>query len=335
MAAEGMVKTVPGGRGERKSDRKTEAAHAAHAAKKPGGLMKALNDHKVLYLMMLPGVLYFILFRYLPMFGLVIAFKDYNIFKGIWASDWVGLKNFKELIYSPDFWNVTKNTLMISFAKIAIGFPIPIFLAILLNEVKHLKFKKLTQTCIYLPHFLSWVVIGGIMLNLFSPVFGLAGEFFRAFNLEPINIMAKKSSIFWVVIFSDVWKEAGWSTIIFLAALTQVDMSLYEAARMDGANKFKQMLYITLPAISSIVVVMLILRIGKIMNAGFEQILVLQNPITMESIDIFDTYVYREGLGRGAYSFAAAVDTFKSVIALVLVTSANKISKWFGEEGIV
>lgn len=298
-------------------------------------MAKAMKEHKVLYLLMVPGLLYFVLFRYLPMFGLVIAFKDYNIFKGIWASDWVGLANFEALLHSSDFWNVMKNTLVISLTKILIGFPIPILLAILLNDIKSMRFKRVTQTFLYLPHFLSWVVIGGIMLNLFSPVFGLAGEVFRTLGIEPVNIMAKKGSIFWVVIFSDVWKEAGWSTIVFLAALTQVDESLYEAAKMDGANKFKQMLHITLPCISSIVIVMLILRIGKVMNAGFEQILVLQNPITMESIDIFDTYVYREGLGRGSYSFAAAVDTFKSVIALILVTSANKISKMFGEEGIV
>ena len=298
-------------------------------------MAKAMKEHKVLYLLMVPGLLYFVLFRYLPMFGLVIAFKDYNIFKGIWASDWVGLANFEALVHSSDFWNVMKNTLVISLTKILIGFPIPILLEILLNDIKSMRFKRVTQTFLYLPHFLSWVVIGGIMLNLFSPVFGLAGEVFRTLGIEPVNIMAKKGSIFWVVIFSDVWKEAGWSTIVFLAALTQVDESLYEAAKMDGANKFKQMLHITLPCISSIVIVMLILRIGKVMNAGFEQILVLQNPITMESIDIFDTYVYREGLGRGSYSFAAAVDTFKSVIALILVTSANKISKMFGEEGIV
>ena len=298
-------------------------------------MAKAMKEHKVLYLLMVPGLLYFVLFRYLPMFGLVIAFKDYNIFKGIWASDWVGLANFEALVHSSDFWNVMKNTLVISLTKILIGFPIPILLAILLNDIKSMRFKRVTQTFLYLPHFLSWVVIGCIMLNLFSPVFGLAGEVFRTLGIEPVNIMAKKGSIFWVVIFSDVWKEAGWSTIVFLAALTQVDESLYEAAKMDGANKFKQMLHITLPCISSIVIVMLILRIGKVMNAGFEQILVLQNPITMESIDIFDTYVYREGLGRGSYSFAAAVDTFKSVIALILVTSANKISKMFGEEGIV
>lgn len=314
----------------------SKAAVKASVNKKSGSkTWKAVKEHKVLYLLMLPGLLYFILFRYLPMFGLVIAFKDYNIFKGIWASDWVGLANFKALVHSSDFWNVMKNTLVISFTKVIIGFPIPVFLAILLNEIKNVRFKKVTQTFIYLPHFLSWVVIGGIMLNLFSPIFGLAGQFFKAFGMEPVNIMAKKGTIFWVVIFSDVWKEAGWSTIVFLAALTQVDLNLYEAARMDGANKFQQMVHITLPAISSIVVVMLILRIGKIMNAGFEQILVLQNPITRESIDIFDTYVYREGLGRGSYSFAAAVDTFKSVIALILVTSANKISKMFGEEGIV
>lgn len=303
--------------------------------KPKGRVLKAIKEYKVFYLLMIPGLIYFLLFRYLPMFGLVIAFKDYDIFRGIWASEWVGLENFRLIFNSPDFWNVMKNTLTISFAKILIGFPIPIFLAILLNEIRNVKFKKTTQTLLYLPHFLSWVVIGGIMLNLFSPVYGLAGELFRLFNVEPVNILASKESIFWVVIASDVWKEAGWSTIVFLAALTQVDLSLYEAAKMDGANKFKQMIHITLPAISGIITLMLILRIGKVMNAGFEQILVLQNPITMERIDIFDTFVYREGLGRGEYSFAATVDTFKSVIALVLVTSANKLSKWLGEEGII
>lgn len=292
------------------------------------------NMYRLFYLMMLPGLLYFAVFRYLPMFGLVIAFKDYDIFKGIWASQWVGLKNFKELFHSSDFWNVLTNTLKISFAKIVIGFPIPIILAILLNEMRSIRFKKVIQTLLYLPHFLSWVVIGGIMLNLFSPVFGLAGEFFRATGIEPVNILAQKSTIFGVVIASDVWKECGWSTIIFLAALTQVDASLYEAAKMDGANRFKQMIYITLPAISGVIILLLILRIGKIMNAGFEQILVLQNAVTRESIDIFDTYVYREGLQRGEYSFSSTVDMFKSVVAFILVVGADKISKKFGEEGL-
>ena len=290
--------------------------------------------YRLFYLMMLPGLLYFAVFRYLPMFGLVIAFKDYDIFKGIWASEWVGLKNFRELFHSSDFWNVLTNTLKISFAKIVIGFPIPIILAILLNEMRSVRFKKVIQTLLYLPHFLSWVVIGGIMLNLFSPVFGLAGEFFRATGIEPMNILAQKSTIFGVVIASDVWKECGWSTIIFLAALTQVDASLYEAAKMDGANRFKQMIYITLPAISGVIILLLILRIGKIMNAGFEQILVLQNAVTRESIDIFDTYVYREGLQRGEYSFSSTVDMFKPVVAFIMVVGADKISKKFGEEGL-
>ena len=290
--------------------------------------------YRLFYLMMLPGLLYFAVFRYLPMFGLVIAFKDYDIFKGIWASEWVGLKNFRELFHSSDFWNVLTNKLKISFAKIVIGFPIPIILAILLNEMRSVRFKKVIQTLLYLPHFLSWVVIGGIMLNLFSPVFGLAGEFFRATGIEPMNILAQKSTIFGVVIASDVWKECGWSTIIFLAALTQVDASLYEAAKMDGANRFKQMIYITLPAISGVIILLLILRIGKIMNAGFEQILVLQNAVTRESIDIFDTYVYREGLQRGEYSFSSTVDMFKSVVAFIMVVGADKISKKFGEEGL-
>ncbi|WP_373263858.1 ABC transporter permease [Hungatella hathewayi] len=286
------------------------------------------------YCMMLPGILYFIIFQYLPMFGLVIAFKDYDIFKGIWASDWVGLENFKKLFFSDDFWNVLSNTLKISFVKIIVGFPIPILLAIMLNEMRSLRFKKIIQTLLYLPHFLSWVVIGGIMLNLFSPVFGLAGTFFRTFGLDPVNIMAQKNTIFGVVILSDVWKECGWSTIIFLAALTQVDGSLYEAAKIDGANRLKQMIYITIPAISGVIILMLILRIGKIMNAGFEQILVLQNSVTRECIDIFDTYVYREGLGRGKYSFSSTVDMFKSVVAFIMVTCADKFSKKVGGEGI-
>lgn len=290
--------------------------------------------YRLFYLMMLPGLLYFAVFRYLPMFGLVIAFKDYDIFKGIWASQWVGLKNFEELFRSSDFRNVLNNTLMISFAKIIIGFPIPIVLAILLNEMRSVRFKKVIQTLLYLPHFLSWVVIGGILLNLFSPVFGLAGEFFRAMGMEPVNILAQKSTILGVVIASDVWKECGWSTIIFLAALTQVDASLYEAAKMDGANRLKQMFYITLPAISGVIILLLILRIGKIMNAGFEQILVLQNAVTRDRIDIFDTYVYREGLQRGEYSFSSTVDMFKSVVAFMMVVAADKISKKFGEEGV-
>ena len=289
-----------------------------------------------LHLMLLPGLILVAVFSYTPMAGLVIAFQKFIPAKGLFGDQkWIGFDNFIYLFKLPNFTSVLWNTLFIAVMKIIFGLLIPIVVAILINEVRHNSLKKGIQTAIYLPHFLSWVVIGGIMLNLFSPVFGLAGQVFRVLGVEPINIMAKKSTIFWVVIFSDVWKEAGWSTIVFLAALTQVDLNLYEAARMDGANKFQQMLHITIPAISSIIIVMLILRIGKVMSAGFEQILVLQNPITMESIDIFDTYVYREGLGRGSYSFAAAVDTFKSVIALILVSSANKISKMFGEEGIV
>ena len=296
---------------------------------------KEIKRQKVLLFWAAVMVIYGIIFYYLPLGGWAMAFQNYKPRTGILHSEFVGLEKFRMLFSDMTFIRVIRNTLAMGVINLVVTFFTAIAFAVLLNEIKSKGGKKVVQTISYLPHFLSWVVIGGIMLNLFSPVFGLAGQLFRALGMEPINIMAKKNTIFWVVIISDIWKEAGWSTIVFLAALTQVDMNLYEAARMDGANKFQQMLHITLPAISSIVVVMLILRIGKVMNAGFEQILVLQNPITMEKIDIFDTFVYREGLGRGSYSFAAAVDTFKSVIALILVTSANKISKMFGEEGIV
>ncbi len=293
-----------------------------------------LAKYKMLYLMLLPGIVYFIIFRYLPMFGLVIAFKDYDIFAGIWDSEWVGFENFSEVFSSPDFSRIFLNTLSISFGKIIFGFPIPIILAIMLNEIRCTAFKRLSQSLLYLPHFLSWVVISGIMLNFFSPVSGAIGDLFRLFDIEAFNIMADKDSIYSVIILSDIWKESGWSTIIYMAALTQIDPALYEAAEIEGANKFKQIINITIPTISNIIILMLILKVGRIMNAGFEQILVLQNPVTTETIDIFDTFVYREGLTQGRYSFAATIDMFKSIIALSLVMITNKISRIWGGEGI-
>lgn len=298
-------------------------------------LIKYMKKNKWLYILLIPGLLYFILFRYIPMFGLIIAFKDYDIFLGMFDSAWVGLQNFREIFSSTDFKQVFSNTMIISLLKICIGFPVPIILALMLNEMKNVRFGRLSQTFLYLPHFLSWVVVGGIMLNVLSPTYGIVGEIFRILGMEPINFLASKQHFRGVLILSDIWKESGWGTIIYLAALTQIDPNLYEAANIDGANKWKQIIHITIPAISGIIVMLLILRIGKVMNAGFQQIMVLQNPVVQSISDIFDTYVYRVGLTRGQYSIAATVDMFKSVVALILVVGTDKLSKYFGEEGLL
>ncbi len=297
-------------------------------------LQMMIND-RALYLMLLPGFIYFILFKYLPMYGIVIAFKDFDIFRGIWQSDWVGLENFRRVFDSPDFWNIFRNTILISLYKIIFGFPAPILLALLLNELYSRKFKKVVQTVLYLPHFISWVVLSGIILAILSPQYGLPGIIFEVFNIEPVNILATQSYFRSILVISDIWKEVGWGTIIYLAALTQISPSLYEAAIMDGAGKLRQIWSITLPSISNVIVMLLILRIGGLMNAGFEQILVMQNSAVREVSEIFDTFVFKYGLQKGNYSFATAVGLFNSVIALILISLAQWVSKLFGEEGVI
>ncbi|MDF2927326.1 MAG: carbohydrate transporter rane protein 1, family [Paenibacillaceae bacterium] len=293
-----------------------------------------IND-RFLYLMLLPGFIFFVVFKYVPMYGIVIAFKDFDIFRGIMDSEWVGLQIFREVFDSADFWNIFRNTILISLYKIIFGFPAPIMLALLLNELMSQKFKKWIQTILYLPHFISWVVLSGIMLAIMSPSTGLAGMMFELFGYEPKNIMADPTYFRSILVASDIWKEMGWSTIIYLAALTQISPDLYEAAIVDGAGKFTQIWRITLPSIRNVIIMLLILRIGGLMNAGFEQVLVMQNSAVREVSEIFDTYVFRYGIQQGNYSFATAVGLFNSVIALILITLAQWISKLFGEEGLL
>ncbi len=292
---------------------------------------KVLRD-RYLYILLLPGIIYFILFCYLPMGGLVIAFKKFNIFTGVINSPWVGFDNFKKVFSYPDFWGILRNTLFISFYKIIFGFPVPIILSILLNEIKNSRFKKIAQSVMYLPHFISWVIIGSMMLSLFSASHGVVNLLFGEHIIG--SLLASRRYFRSILVISSIWKTSGWGTIIYLAALSQIDPSLYEAAIVDGANKLKQVWYITIPSITGIIVLLLILRIGQLMNAGFEQVMVLQNPLVMEVSEIFDTYVYRVGLGRGEYSFTSAVDFFKSVVALILIVSADRFSKMIGEEGL-
>lgn len=296
---------------------------------------RAFIRSKYIYAMMLPGVVYFLMFRYAPMFGLVVAFKDFNVFQGIWGSPWVGLENFRDIFSSPDFWNVFRNTLIISAYKIVFGFPVPIVLALMMNEMGSRGFKRTIQTVIYLPYFISWVVIGGIILTVFSPTTGFLSQVSILLTGDRINILASRTFFRPILVLSDIWKTAGWGTIIYLAALSQVDPNLYEAAIVDGANRWQQTIHITLPTITGVIILLLILRIGWIMYAGFEQILVMQNAIVRDISDVFETYVYRVGLGKGEYSFTATAELFKSVVGLILVVSADRLAKFVGEEGLL
>jgi putative aldouronate transport system permease protein len=296
---------------------------------------KHLDRSKYLYILLIPPVIFFLMFRYAPMFGLVIAFKDYNVFLGMIESPWVGLENFRNIFASPDFWQVFRNTLIISLYKIVVGFPVPIILALLMNEMRSRKFQRTTQTLLYLPYFISWTVIGTIILVIFSPSSGVMSEISVWLTGGRLNLLASRTYFRGILVVTDIWKTAGWGTIIYLAALSTIDPQLYEAAIVDGANRWQQIWRITLPSIMGVVVLLLIMRIGWIMYAGFEQILVLQNPVVRDVSDIFDTYVYRVGLGRGQYSFTATAELFKSVTGLILIVGADRFAKLMGEEGLL
>ncbi len=301
---------------------------------KQDGFLTHFKNNKALYFLLIPGILYYITFYYLPMAGIVIAFKDFDIFSGIWGSDWVGFEHFKKLFNSPTFFQVFRNSLIISFYKLAVCFPVPIILAIMLNEVKSTLFKRGLQTIVYLPYFLSWVVISGIVINLLSPSNGIVNIIIKSLGGEGINFLASKTKFRTILVLSDLWHNMGWNTIIFLAALTNIDPQLYEAAKIDGAGRIRQIISITLPGIKSTIIVLLLMKIGNIMNNGFEQIFLLYNPNVYEVADVFETYVYRIGLVDARYDFATAVGMFKSCVAFIMLMIANKLAIKFGEKGI-
>ena len=281
------------------------------------------------YLLMLPGLLTLFIFRYFPMGGLVIAFEDYKVADGIFGSAWVGTKWFEMLFSNKEFGQVLFNTIYISLLKLIFSFPAPILLALMINEVRSVILKKSIQTVVYLPHFISWVVIGGVLSTILSPSVGVLPYFGAAKNplLEPSNFR-------WMVVVSDIWKEAGWGTVVYLAAITNVSPELYEAATVDGANRFQKILHITIPAIASTIAVMLILRTGSLLSAGFNQMYVMQTPATMDVGDVLDTFVYRYGLAQGRFSYAAAAGLFQSVVGLILVSLSNFITNRMGQDGI-
>ncbi len=280
-----------------------------------------------LYLMAVPGLIFLLIFKYTPMYGLVIAFQDFSIFKGIGESKWVGLKHFEKLFVSDEFLNVLSNTLLISLYKLVFLFPLPILIAILLNEIRKMMFKRVVQSLIYLPHFISWVIVGGLFINLLSVNGGIVNAVIVSLGGQPIQFFMDHSIFRSVLVFTEGWKELGWSTIVYLAAISSVDPQLYEAAKMDGASKARQMWHITLPSIASTVVLMFILKIGSLLEAGTEQILVMYNPVVYDVADVIGTYVYRVGIGASDYSFSTAVGLFESVIAFVLVIGGNALCR--------
>jgi len=287
-----------------------------------------------LYLLLIPGIIFILIFKYAPMYGITIAFKDFNIFKGLAESPWVGWENFERLFHSREFARVFRNTLIISLYKIVFLFPLPIILAILMNEMKNMIFKRGIQTVVYLPHFLSWVIVGGLFIDLLSTNGGIVNRIIVALGGNQVSFFMDNSVFRSVLITSAGWKEVGWSMIIYLAAIAGIDPQLYEAAKIDGANRFRQMWHITLPGMVPIIILMFILRLGNILEAGTEQILVMYNPIVYEVSDVIGTYVYRMGLGQQDYSFSTAVGLFDSVVGLILILTGNYLSRKFTQRGI-
>lgn len=298
-------------------------------------ILKHLQRDWILYIMLIPFLLWYILFIFKPMYGLQIAFKDFSLFKGIEASPWVGLENFRMFFESPYFKRVLVNTLILSMYSLFIAFPIPIILALLLNEIRHTFYRRTVQTLTYLPHFISVVIVAGIVTNFLAPNNGLVNLIIEKLGGEKIYFLTIPDYFRAIFVFTfDIWKEAGFSSIIYIAALSAINPQLYEAAVMDGANKFKQIWHITLPGIMPTIMILLIMKIGSIMDVSYEAIILLYQPITYETADVISTYVYRSGLQEGRYDMATAVGLFNAVIAFALVVGANKLSKKLTNTGL-
>lgn len=297
-------------------------------------MLKRIKKNKLIYLMILPGIIYFIIYKYIPMYGLIISFQDYKPYLGISGSEWVGFAHFERLFTSSDFWMIFKNTLILFALQLFVYFPIPIIISLMLNEVRNAYFKRGVQTIIYIPHFMSWVVIVSISYVMLTLDGGIVNSVLESLGFNKINFLLSPEWFRPMYILQVIWREAGWGTIIFLAAIAAVDPQLYEAAKMDGANRFRQMWHITLPAIRSVIIVLLILKIGDVLELGFEHVYLLLNASNREVGEIFDTYVYVAGLQQGQFSYSTAVGFFKGAVGLVMVIFANRLAKKFGEEGI-
>ena len=297
-----------------------------------GRFFRYVRRHPMMYLMLIPGLFFLFIYKFAPLYGILIAFKDYNIFAGsnpidaIAKSPWVGFANFERLFKSSEFIKVLVNTLIINGMKILFLFPIPVICAILLNEIRNKAFRKLSQTAIYVPYFFSWVVVFGIFYSLFGS-YGVVNNVITALGHARIKFFTDTGIFRWLLVFTEGWKEIGYNTVIYLAAITGIDIALYEAASVDGANKWKQIWHVTMPGLLPTIVLMFILKVGYILDTGFEQVLVFYNPAVYDVADIIQTYVYRLGMGQMDFPLSTALGLFNSVVAFVLIVSANMISK--------
>ena len=293
-----------------------------------GKKLQRRNSTAVFHLMLIPGVLVALLFTYLPLLGNVIAFMDFSPIKGFFKSDWVGWENFRFIFAMPNFIHALRNTIVISVAKIILNILVPVTIALLMNEMTNERHKRCIQTMVYMPHFLSWIILAGIFIDMLSPSNGIINSILGAFGIKPIYFLGDTKWFPIVIVLSDVWKSFGWGTIVYLAALTGVDPNLYEAAMMDGASRWKQTIHVTLPSIMPIIVLMTVLAVGNVLNAGFDQVYNMLSASVYETGDIIDTFVYRLGMLQRQYSPAAAVGLFKSVVSFVLVS----VSYWLADK---
>jgi putative aldouronate transport system permease protein len=297
-------------------------------------LWRDLKRRPFLYMLLVPVIAYFIVFKYFPLYGEIIAFKDFRLADGIWGSKWVGLDQFNRLLHSSDLLKIVRNTLLLNLYGLIFGFPVPIALAIMLNEVRVEWYKRVVQNLLYLPHFLSWIILGTIVIGLLSPGSGFINYMLKAFGVEPIYFMG---NTFWwplVYVFSGIWRDAGFSTILYLAAMSSIDPHLYEAARIDGGGKLRQIWHVTLPGIRSTIALMLVLQMGRMFDVGFEHIWVLTNPMVTSVSDVMSTYIYRLGLVNLQYSYTTAIGLVQSLVGLVLVLSVNRIIRSMGERAL-
>lgn len=315
---------------------KRKAACQLDASYKPKlreTLKKDFSKHYQIYIMMSIGVLYYIIFHYLPMCGLVMAFQNFSPAKGFFRSQWVGFDHFINFLTMPYFWRLLKNTLIINVYQLIFVFPIPIIFALLLNEVRNTKYKKVIQTCTYLPHFISMVVFCGLIVD-FTAQTGIISKFLTLFGMKQQNLLMEAKYFRSIYTISSIWKETGWNSIIYVAALLGISPELYEAAVVDGANRWKQTWHVTLPGIAPTIIIMLILRIGSMMSVGFEKVILLYNPVTYETADVISSFVYRRGLLGGDFSYTTAVGLFNAVINLILLIASNKMSRKINETSL-
>lgn len=297
-------------------------------------LLGQVKRDRIFLLLLAPVLVYYILFKYVPMFGIVISFMDYNLFKGIKGSPWVGLKYYKQFFENRDAFVIIKNTVLLGGYKLLFGFPAPVILALMLNELKGKIFKRFVQSVSYLPYFLSTVVVSSMIVMLLSPSTGWLNLMIQRLGFPAINFLQEAEWFRTIYVSSEIWQQAGWSSIIFLAAITTIDPQLYEAATVDGAGRLKQIWHVTLPGIATTVVIMFILQIGQVLEIGFEKVFLLSNVATYDTSDIISTFVYRVGLLQGGYSYGTAIDLFMGIIGFVLVYASNKLSRRYGETSL-